>query len=168
MKHYNPLIFNVLDIVKGTTVDGPGFRTSIYLSGCKHCCRGCHNPQSWNPLEGKAMTLENILEIVEEEDFDVTITGGDPLYHPSKLETLVKAIKENRRNIWIYTGFIWEDILNSPLMLSAIKDADVLIDGPFIEELKDLDLPFRGSSNQRIINVSESIRQKEIVLIERK
>ncbi len=69
----------VLDIIKGTTVDGPGFRTSIYLAGCRHCCPGCHNPQSWDFEGGMEMEIDDLMEIVKEEDFDVTLSGGDPM-----------------------------------------------------------------------------------------
>lgn len=155
--------YKVLQIIRGTTVDGPGFRTSIYLSGCRHKCPGCHNPTSHNPEEGYEMELNQIMQIVEEEDFNVTITGGDPLYFPEKLKHLVEAIKANRRNLWVYTGYTWEEIISSPLLLDSIRKIDVLVDGPFVEHLRDVDLPFRGSSNQRIIDVKESLSQGRII-----
>ena len=161
---FNLLKYRVIEIIRGTTVDGPGFRTSIYLSGCSHHCTGCHNPQSWEENAGEEITLQEILNIVEEEDFDVTLTGGDPLYHPEKLKKLIKELKSNGRNVWVYTGYTWEEITESPLLMSAISDADVIVDGRFIEELKDTDLIFRGSSNQRIIDIKESIKKGTIVL----
>lgn len=145
-------------------MDGPGFRTSIYLAGCDHHCPGCHNPQSWDPEGGKEMTLEEIMRVVEEEDFNVTISGGDPLFDPDKLYELIMALKENRRNVWVYTGYTWEQILASPRLVKAIEMADVLVDSPFILELRDTDLPFRGSSNQRIINIPLSLKRKELCL----
>ena len=153
-------MYHVLDIIRGTTVDGPGFRTSIYLAGCDHRCVGCHNPQSWDPSGGVIMTLEEIMEVVEEEDFDVTLTGGDPLHDPEALKALVKALKINGRNIWIYTGFTWEEIAGNETLLSAVKEADVIVDGLYVESLRDPDLPFRGSSNQRIIDVHEQLAKK--------
>lgn len=156
--------YKVLKIIRGTTVDGPGFRTSIYLAGCNHHCAGCHNPSSWNPDSGEDMSLDEILTIVEEEDFDVTITGGDPLYNPKSLQKLIKAIKRNRRNLWVYTGFTWEEILSSNELLDAIKDVDVIVDGRFIEHLRNIDLPFRGSSNQRIIDVNLSLLNNSVIL----
>lgn len=104
------------------------------------------------------------MDTVEEEDFDVSISGGDPLYNPTALARLIQEIKKNRRNIWIYTGYTWEEILNSPELFNAIENADILVDGRFIENLRDSDLPFRGSSNQRLINVRESISQNKIIL----
>ena len=158
------MTFRILDIIKGTTVDGPGFRTSIYFAGCPHHCEGCHNPQSWDPDGGIEMSTEEIMEIVEDEDFDVTLTGGDPLLHPSEISSLIKALKENRRNVWIYTGYKWEDIIKSEMLLDSVKEADVLVDGEFIESLKNIDLPFRGSSNQRLIDVQKSLILKETIL----
>lgn len=159
--------FKVLDIIKGTTVDGPGFRTSIYLAGCNHKCVGCQNPQSWDPLNGKNMTLQEILDVVEEEDFDVSISGGDPLFYPDNLKTLIRELKKNKRNVWVYTGYEWEDIIQSENLFQSIKEADVLVDGPFIEALKDLDLPFRGSTNQRLIDIQKTLASGNIVIINR-
>ena len=159
--------YSVLDIIKGTTVDGPGFRTSIYLAGCNHHCKGCHNPSSWDESNGCPMSLEDLIKVVEEEDFDVTLTGGDPLFNPSSIKELIKSLKINRRNVWIYTGYTWEEIVKSPLLYDAIKECDVVVDGEFREDLKDPDLPFRGSSNQRIIDIKETIKQGHIILLKR-
>lgn len=145
--------FNVLSIVRGTTVDGPGFRTSIYLAGCTHKCPGCHNPQSWSFDAGTPMSLGEILDIVEEEDFDVTLSGGDPLCSPESTLLLVKAIHRSGRNIWLYTGYTWEEIENQPILREIMSFVDTVVEGPFIEALRDPDLRFKGSSNQRIINL---------------
>lgn len=143
----------ILDIIKGTTVDGPGFRTAIYFAGCRHRCPGCHNPQSWDFDAGDPMDIDRLMEIIEEEDFDVTLSGGDPLYHPEFVKALVKRIKSIGHTVWVYTGFTWEEILDSHLLTDAIRDVDVIVEGPFIQSLHDPDLRFRGSSNQRIIEV---------------
>ena len=139
--------------MRGTTVDGPGFRTSIYLAGCNHACPGCHNPQSWDPTGGDDMTLDEIMEIVREEDFDVTLSGGDPLFNPESTAELIHALKADGRNVWVYTGYTWEEIQENPVLMDAVKEADTVVEGPFIMALKDPDLLFRGSSNQRIINI---------------
>lgn len=157
-------LFHVLDITRGTTVDGPGFRTSIYLAGCTHDCEGCHNPQSHSFDGGKVMTLDEILEIVKEEDFNVTLTGGDPLCSPALATTLVKAIRSLGYSVWIYTGFTWEQILNRPELLSVASEAEVVVDGPFVKDLRDTDLLFRGSANQRLIDVSASLTAGEVIL----
>lgn len=148
----------VLDIVPGTTVDGVGLRTSIYLAGCKHCCKGCHNPQSWDFNAGIPMKVEEIIERVVEEDFNVTITGGDPLWQIDKVLPLVKEIKQKGYNIWCYTGFTWEEIRVSSQLSQILEWIDVIVDGRFIEEQRDISLRFRGSSNQRIIDVQKSLK----------
>lgn len=154
------MIFNILDFNRGTTVDGTGLRTSIYMAGCSHHCKGCHNPDSWNPDGGVQMTLDEIIEVVKEEDFNVTLTGGDPLMQPEKTAVLARAIKALGKNIWLYTGYTWEEIQESPRLMAALADVDTIVEGPFIESLRDTDLLFRGSSNQRIINLHD-VRSKK-------
>lgn len=145
----------VLDIVRGTTVDGPGFRTSIYVAGCAHRCPGCHNPQSWDFNGGREMSLTEIMDIIREEDFDVTLSGGDPLYQPEATAKLAKMIRESGHTVWLYTGYTIEEIIADPKLKSALTDIEVIVEGPYIESLRDTDLRFRGSSNQRIIKVSD-------------
>lgn len=147
------LTFNVLDIVAGTSVDGPGLRTAIYLAGCRHHCQGCHNPQSWDFHGGEEMTLSQLLERIEAEGFDVTLTGGDPLASPEKVARLAREIKEAGYGIWLYTGYTIEEILDNPILSNAVKDVDVIVEGRFVEALRDPDLQFRGSSNQRIMQL---------------
>jgi anaerobic ribonucleoside-triphosphate reductase-activating protein len=110
------------------------------------------------------MTLEEIMEIVREEDFDVTISGGDPLYNPDKTETLIEALKADGRNVWVFTGFTWEQVTASDRLRRCIEQADVLVDGPFINVLKDPDILFRGSSNQRLIDIRPSLTSGNIVV----
>ena len=152
------MTYRVLDILRGTTVDGPGFRTAIYFAGCRHACPGCHNPQSWDFKGGHEMTLDEIMAVVEEEDFDVTLTGGDPLYRPREIAELAKRIKESDHKVWLYTGFTIEEIQASEELSLPLPYLDAIVDGPFIEALRDPDLLFRGSSNQRIIRDFPSSR----------
>lgn len=147
--------FNIMDIIRGTTVDGPGFRTAIYMAGCYHHCEGCHNPQSWDPEAGTIYSLSEIIRIVKEEDFDVTLTGGDPLYDPEKTLLLSREISKMGYKIWLYTGYTYEEILKSERLSKALTYVDTLVDGPYIAALRDPDLLFRGSSNQRIIHLKE-------------
>lgn len=149
--------YHVLDIIRGTTVDGPGFRTSIYLAGCGHHCPGCHNPQSWPDDAGTPMSLADIMSIVCEEDFDVTLTGGDPLYRPEETLILAKAVRATGHTVWLYTGYVWEHIIANPRMRKVLDYIDVVVEGPYVEALRDTDLLFRGSSNQRIIHVAEAL-----------
>ncbi len=145
------MLYNVLKIERGTTVDGPGFRTSIYLAGCRHRCPGCHNPQSWDFEAGVKMSLEEIMDVVREEEFNVTLTGGDPLYNPGGAGALVNAIRAEGLTVWIYTGFTWEEIVEDKSLIAAVEGAEAIVEGRFMESLRDESLPFRGSSNQRIV-----------------
>lgn len=147
------MTIQILDIVRGTTVDGPGFRTSIYFAGCRHACQGCHNPQSWDFKGGQKMTIDEIMDIVREEDFDVTFSGGDPLYQPLAVKELSKRIVAENHDVWLYTGFTIEEIEADSVLKDALEFVDTIVDGQFIESLKDTDLLFRGSSNQRIIKL---------------
>ncbi len=153
----------ILKIIRGTTVDGPGFRTSIYVAGCLHKCKGCHNPESWDFSSGDDMSVDEIMNIVKEEDFDVTLSGGDPLYHADDIMKLASRIKDLGHTVWLYTGFRWEEIITSVKLKNVLKYIDVVVDSPFIESLKNQDLLFRGSSNQRIIDVRQSLYKNEII-----
>lgn len=153
----------VLDIVRGTTVDGRGFRTSIYLAGCTHACEGCHNPQSWDFGGGKEMTLEEIMAIVREENFNVTLSGGDPMCSAAAVLPLARAVRDAGKSLWIYTGFLWEDLIADSDMRDLAELAEVVVDGPFLLSLRNPDLLFRGSSNQRLIDVALSFRAGKAV-----
>lgn len=143
----------ILDIIRGTTVDGEGFRTAIYMAGCNHHCPGCHNPGSWDFEGGRDMSLEEIMEIVDEEEFDVTLSGGDPFCNVDDSLRLAREIRKRGYNIWCYTGYTIEEIRNNPALAPLLEEINVLVDGPFISDLHDPDLLFRGSSNQRIIRL---------------
>ena len=159
---------SILEIVEDTTVDGPGFRTSVYSSGCPHRCPGCHNPQSWEIDNGHPAETEEILKIILADPFaDVTFTGGDPMFQPQGFAELAQAIRENStKNIWCYTGYRFEDLLQNPAQKALLEQIDVLVDGRFIDALKDDELRFRGSSNQRIINVPASLEKGETVVMD--
>lgn len=143
----------ILDIMFETTADGPGLRTSIYFAGCGHKCKGCHNPQSWDMNGGYEVTIDYLLDIIKDDEFaDVTFSGGDPLYQSEAVAELARRIKgETDKTIWCYTGFTYEEIVTSYRLSKVLPYIDVLVDGPFIEELKTTDIPFVGSSNQRKI-----------------
>lgn len=154
---------SILNIVHDTTVDGPGFRTAIYAAGCTHQCKGCHNPQSWNIHNGIPYSIDALIEIIKEDEFsNVTFSGGDPLMQVEGFTKLAQRIKaETNKSIWCYTGFIYEDIVKSSRLSQILPYIDVLVDGQYIEALRDEDLRFRGSSNQRIIELQN---HKEIII----
>ena len=151
-------ILRVIDIVDGTSVDGPGLRTSIYFAGCDHRCPGCHNPSTWDFRAGSEMTVDQLMRRIIDNDFNVTFSGGDPLYQLQPLTALARAVKAAGKTIWCYTGFIYEDLLADKKYSELLSLIDVLVDGPFILSLRDPDLPFRGSSNQRLIDLNAVIK----------
>lgn len=145
----------ILDILEETMMDGPGLRTSIYCAGCAHHCPGCHNPQSWDFAGGREVTVDELLEVIKADEFaNVTFSGGDPLYQVEAFTELARRIKEETgKTIWCYTGFTYEEVLADTRLSQILPYLDVLVDGPYVEALRDTNLPFRGSSNQRIINL---------------
>ena len=153
----------VIKIIEGTCVDGPGLRTSIYFSGCEHRCQGCHNPESWDFMAGEKMTNQEILDIIEKNDFNVTFSGGDPFFQASELIPLAREIKKIGKNIWCYTGFLFENLVAVPKHEELLRYIDVLVDGPYIEALRNPALRFKGSSNQRIINCKHSNEEKIVL-----
>ncbi len=159
-------IIRVIGIVPGTSVDGPGLRTSIYVAGCRHRCAGCHNPQTWDFSQGVEMTVSDIMEIIEENGFNVTLTGGDPLYSLPAITPLVVAVAEAGYTIWLYTGFTYSRLLELPGIEKILPYIEAIVDGPFEADKRDVSLHFRGSSNQRIIDVKKSLASGEVVTFE--
>lgn len=141
----------VIDIIDGTIVDGPGLRTSIYVAGCRHACEGCHNKESWDFMAGHEMSIEEIARHVEDNGFNVTLSGGDPLYQIDAVIELCDAIHSLGKSVWCYTGFTYEEINADPSLTRILEHADAIVEGRFIASLRDPTLRFRGSSNQRII-----------------
>lgn len=161
-------MLSIIDIIEDTTVDGPGFRTAIYAAGCPNACPGCHNPESWDIKNGRSISTEAILEKVLADDFaNVTFSGGDPMFQPEGFAELAQAIKEKSgKNIWCYTGYTFERLLANPVQAKLLQFIDVLVDGKFQQNLKDESLLFRGSSNQRLIDVKASLKAQKAVCME--
>ncbi len=159
-------MLSILDIIEDTTVDGPGFRTAIYAAGCPNQCPGCHNPESWNIKNGHPMETKEIVQKILADDFaNVTFSGGDPMFQAEGFMEVAKAIKkQSQKNIWCYTGFTFEQIIQSPTQTALLRYIDVLVDGPFIQSLHDESLLFRGSSNQRLIDVQASLIENKVIL----
>ncbi len=157
---------SILDIIEDTTVDGPGFRTTVYAAGCVHQCAGCHNPQSWDIAKGVWVSIDSVLERVKDAELsNVTFSGGDPFVQPEAFTELARRIKsETKKTIWCYTGYLYETILKSPRLVPMLSYIDVLVDGRYMAELRDESLLFRGSRNQRLIDVQLSLKKGEVVL----
>lgn len=160
--------------------DGPGVRTSIFVSGCTHHCKGCFNPDTWDFKYGKEFTEKEEEEIIKSLEpyyiSGLTLLGGEPFEHVNQigLLPLVKKVREKYpdKSIWAYSGYLFDrDIRDRmcnewPETKELIGMIDVLVDGEFVLELKDLSLKFRGSSNQRVIDVQKSLKEGTVVLLE--
>lgn len=154
----------VLRVVEGTSVDGPGLRTSVYVAGCPHHCPGCHNPQSWDPLGGTAMSVDALLHQIAGNEAPLTLTGGDPLAQPEAvLELARRAKRELGLNIWCYTGYTWPQVAGRTDLARIMHYIDVLVDSPFVLAERDTTLRFRGSRNQRLIDVPRTLASGRIV-----
>ena len=157
----------LMRIVVDTTVDGPGWRSSVYCAGCRHACPGCHNPETWSFKAGQEATIDEIISQLSETEGNITFSGGDPMYQAEAFAELARRIREElHRTIWCYTGFLYEEVVADPVMSKLLPYLEVLVDGPFIEAEKSLDLLFRGSRNQRLIDVQKSLQAGKVVEFE--
>lgn len=160
----------IAGIESESVVDGEGWRYSIFTQGCKHKCKGCHNPQTWEMNKGTEISVDELFNNIKnafEENIlmdGVTITGGDPMYQPLEILELCKKLKSIDINIWMYTGFLYEEVVKDSDMSAILNYIDVLVDGPFIESLKSLELEYRGSKNQRLIDVPTTLKTGSISL----
>lgn len=173
--------------------NGDGLRVVLWVAGCDHHCKNCQNQQTWSPQSGIPFDKNAMDELLNELKKDyisgITFSGGDPL-HPKNVQNVLKIVDEIRvsyptKNIWLYTGYTWEDIWDrakietndtfkdiqrkveeSVIRREVVSKCDVLVDGRYIDELRDVSLHWRGSSNQRVIDVQETLKQKQIVLWE--
>lgn len=156
------------NITKDDMLNGDGLRTVLWVSGCDHCCKDCQNPITWDPNGGLVFDAEAKEELYEVLGRDyisgLTLSGGDPLYATNRDEILklVKEVKEKfpTKTIWVYTGFLWESIKD----LEIMNYIDVLVDGEFEVDKKDVQLFWRGSANQRVIDVPKTKESGEVVL----
>lgn len=148
--------------------NGPGVRVSLFVSGCRNHCEGCFQPETWNFEYGKLfthVTLMRLGNLVSNEHIKgLSILGGDPMEPENRecVETICRYMKSHYpdKSVWLWTGYLWEDLKD----LEVMKYVDVLVDGPFIQERKNLCLAYRGSENQRVIDVQKSLTSGKVVL----
>ncbi len=157
----------VAGVVNDSITDGPGLRLTVFLQGCLRDCPGCHNPKA-QPLDGGALyEPEALMRMIRQNPLltGVTLSGGEPLLQARALAPFAKMIKNAGLSIAVYTGYTFEEILGAQDddAMSLLALCDTLIDGPFLENEKSLTLPFRGSKNQRILDIRKSLRQKSPV-----
>jgi anaerobic ribonucleoside-triphosphate reductase activating protein len=147
-------------IVSDSIVDGPGIRTTIFSQGCPHHCPGCHNPETWDFGCGTPMEEERLVEIVKANPLcrGVTFSGGEPFAQAEGFAKLAELLKSEGYEVASYSGYIFETLLRgTPAQRKLLETIDILIDGPFLLAEKSLEVPFRGSKNQRILDVPASL-----------
>ncbi|MDE6111271.1 MAG: anaerobic ribonucleoside-triphosphate reductase activating protein [Eubacterium sp.] len=170
---------NVAEIKTNDIANGEGVRTSLFVSGCRHRCPDCFNAMAWDFKYGKPFTEEIEKEILASINYPwiagLSILGGEP-FEPENQETLLKLVRNFKKEypnktIWCYSGFTIEEITgktpsraSTPTAIELLKELDILVDGRFEKELKNIMLKFRGSENQRIIDVQKTLNEKEIIL----
>lgn len=149
----------VAGIIRESMNDGTGFRCVIFAQGCPHHCPHCHNSQTWDKDGGTDYTVDELFDIIVNEEFsDVTFSGGDPLFQVEGFTELAKMVKnKTNKTIWCYTGYTYENIIKDSKMAQILPFIDVLVDGPYMHSLRDTSLKFRGSSNQRIIELKNGV-----------
>lgn len=156
----------IAGVVTESIVDGPGIRSGVFFQGCPHCCDGCHNPETWDPGAGTEVTLEELLPLLQITPLvgGVTFSGGEPFLQAAFAFQLGVRIKKAGLNLWVYTGFKWEELLQNRECFGALLSiTDVLVDGKFQKEAAVAGLAFRGSSNQRIIRVAPSLEEGRVI-----
>lgn len=161
----------IAGVVRESVVDGPGLRFVIFAQGCSHHCRGCHNPETWEPAGGHETSIKELLDGIRSNPLlkGVTLSGGDPFMQAGMLGKLALQVKEMGKDVITYTGYTWEQLIGMAEKDKGIKalldKTDILVDGPFIQDLRDLGFAFRGSTNQRVIDVGPSLKTNTIIQI---
>lgn len=155
----------IAGIIPESVVDGPGIRFVVFVQGCAHRCPGCHNPQTWDPEGGKELTLQEIRKMLRKKRAKIrglTISGGEPFLQAVEMTALALEAKKMGLDVVTYTGYVYEELLalNLPGSRELLEVTDLLVDGPFRRELKDIALAFRGSSNQRLLDLA-ALRKKK-------
>lgn len=155
--------------------NGPGLRLSLFTSGCNHHCKGCFQPETWNFKNGDPFTSEVQKNIIEKSRSryiaGLSLLGGDPLDNVDGLMPLLKEYRDvfgNSKTIWLWTGYLYEEIVNDELMSKVLPFVDVIVDGEFIEDQKDITLKYMGSSNQRVIDIPKTLEAGKIILYNEK
>ena len=154
----------MLGYLPNSIVDGVGIRQVFFLAGCPHHCKGCQNPQSWDLGGGEEILPVDVCQKALASPHDVTFSGGEPFIQDRELLGVVATLKDMGKNIWVYTGFTWEVLIEDIWASKILANIDVLVDGRFEENERNPNLRFRGSANQRIIDVQKSIREGKVVL----
>ena len=157
----------VAGLIKNSVVNGIGIRDTLFLQGCKHRCEGCHNPKTWKLDGGTVRSIDSLMKEFEDSTNDITISGGEPIlqFHEDLYHFMKRVHREQGKRFWLYTGYRYEELPNFVLIMLS-EFTDVLVDGKFELDKRDLTLQFRGSSNQRLIDLPKSVKEEKIILWE--
>ena len=157
------MTLRVASVIHDSVTDGPGLRAAVFFQGCPHRCGGCHNPELLDPEGGTDWAAETLLAEITRNPLTtgVTFSGGEPMEQAEGLIPAAKALKERGYNLWIYTGYLWEELDGAKCELAGL--ADVVKDGPYDAARRSLTLPWRGSTNQRLIDVTKSLAEGKAV-----
>jgi anaerobic ribonucleoside-triphosphate reductase activating protein len=162
------MLIRIAGITEDSIVDGPGLRLTVFVQGCKHGCKGCHNPQTHDPDGGKGINTNRIIDMMYKNPIlhGVTLSGGEPFNQAMACYDIAQAAKQMGLNVWCYTGWTWEALQQEadPAKLALLRTVDVLVDGPFVESQRSLELTFCGSRNQRLIDVPKTLAAGEVIL----
>ncbi len=160
----------IANVVNDSIVDGHGLRFTVFTQGCPHHCAGCHNPETHDPAGGREVTPDELLRQFAQNPLieGLTLSGGEPFLQAESCAALARMAHETGRNVWTYSGYTFETLRDKgdAAWTALLKETDVLVDGPFLLEQKSYALHFRGSRNQRLIDVQESLRRGAVVLWE--
>lgn len=157
-------------IVRESIVDGPGIRFTVFCQGCPHACKGCHNPETHDFAGGKDVSIDRLIEEIEKNKLlaGVTFSGGEPFCQPGPFAELGRRVKDMGLNITVFSGYTLEQLNDMSVQNADVREllelTDILIDGPFVNELRDLTLQFRGSGNQRVIDMNETRKTGETAI----
>ncbi|MCL1849444.1 MAG: anaerobic ribonucleoside-triphosphate reductase activating protein [Clostridiales bacterium] len=162
----------IAGVMHESVVDGPGVRFVVFAQGCLHHCKGCHNPETWDPAAGQETTVRALLKEIRKSPGSVkglTLSGGEPFLQPGEMADLARRVHEMGLDVVTYTGYVLEDLqemaVPDPDIARLLKETDVLVDGPFVEAFKDIRLRFRGSANQRVFDLKASRTEGSLVLL---
>lgn len=161
------MMMRMYGLEQNSYVDGPGIRMAIFFQGCLHKCEGCHNPGSWPMYGGEKVDTNELMKKMANDPLldGITLSGGEPFLQPQPALALARFARQRGLSVWCYTGYTFEQISEwQDNRKTLLQNIDVLVDGPFKLEERSLDIPWRGSRNQRLVDVKKSLEKGEVVL----
>ena len=167
MTNLKEIFVPVMGVEEDSVVDGEGLRFALFVQGCPHHCKGCHNPQSWGYKRDNMMSLDELYRKIDGNPLcsGLTLSGGEPFMYPKELSALAKAVRTTGRSVWSFSGWTFEQLMAKDDAWQLLEQLDVLVDGRFELDKRDLSLKFRGSWNQRVIDVPKTLATGIVTLL---